>query len=500
MRTSQPNLRREYVSVFALAILAAVVFQSVPVVRALRAYVHAPFQFDYEEGNILNALARISQGQTPYPDPHALPNVINPYGPVAYYALALPVKLWGLSFFAGRVAILACVLLICLQLADLVRRYTRSPLLGFAFGLLYAVLPVVSGWTWLLRVDFLAILFAVLGLASFARMQLRDQNLGSFRERRFLVPALWFSAALLAKYSLLAAPAACALQLVGERRWRELARFITTIAIVCAAVLAIFAAATRGAILIDLFRSHPDPFVWNAYLLRMWRMVAVHWPLLALAVVAAVCGLLRQLPPLPVLWLLLATIGAVTAGKLGSGWNHFLEWPAALCVCAALGLHTLSRLPTRAVAFVLTSAAAAWVLWFVLRPQPQPDAFAPVEACPAGYAWVRDAAGPDLLSENVGAIVMARKQVWVSNPFVLNMLVTRAGWPDAQLARKIAGRGFDAILMSEDYAAVPHFLQHGTDRFSPAQLQAIAANYHVSRRFRCQGMNVVYTPNPLQSK
>src|SRR5512141_2296909 len=39
-----------------------------------------PFQVDYEEGNILTALVRIAHGMSPYPDPHALPNVLNPYG------------------------------------------------------------------------------------------------------------------------------------------------------------------------------------------------------------------------------------------------------------------------------------------------------------------------------------------------------------------------------------------------------------------------------------
>src|SRR4051812_48090378 len=62
----------------------------------------APFQFDYEEGNILNALLRIMQGATPYPDPHALPNIINPYGPAAYYLLVVPVKIFGLGFAYPR--------------------------------------------------------------------------------------------------------------------------------------------------------------------------------------------------------------------------------------------------------------------------------------------------------------------------------------------------------------------------------------------------------------
>src|SRR3954470_16038060 len=74
--------------------------------------IRAPFQYDYEEGNILNALLRITQGATPYPDPRSLPNVINPYGPVAYYLLVLPVKAFGLAFVYPRAMILGCTILI----------------------------------------------------------------------------------------------------------------------------------------------------------------------------------------------------------------------------------------------------------------------------------------------------------------------------------------------------------------------------------------------------
>jgi hypothetical protein len=43
-------------------------------VAAVRQHVGLPFQVDYEKGNILNALARITHGLTPYPDPHARPS------------------------------------------------------------------------------------------------------------------------------------------------------------------------------------------------------------------------------------------------------------------------------------------------------------------------------------------------------------------------------------------------------------------------------------------
>src|ERR1051326_5132224 len=79
--------------------------------------ISAPFQYDYEEGNILNALLRITHGLTPYPDPHALPNIINPYGPAAYYLLAIPAKFFGLAFVYPRMMILGCTVAIALLIA-----------------------------------------------------------------------------------------------------------------------------------------------------------------------------------------------------------------------------------------------------------------------------------------------------------------------------------------------------------------------------------------------
>jgi hypothetical protein len=84
--------------------------------------------------------------------------------------------------------------------------------------------------------------------------------------------------------------------------------------------------------------------------------------------------------------------------------------------------------------------------------------------------------------------------VWVSNPYVLNQLVTRAGWSDKPLEDMVRQRRFDAILLGLQYPAYLYFLEHGTDRFSPQLLRAIAENYRVSVRFRCQDAAFVYIP------
>src|SRR4029077_17532823 len=75
--------------------------------------------------------------------------------------------------------------------------------------------------------------------------------------------------------------------------------------------------------------------------------------------------------------------------------------------------------------------------------------------CPEAYKWVRESTGPNLLAENVGALVLGKKRVWVSNPFVLAQLVEHAGWSDAELVRMVRERRFDAVLTEEDYPSVP---------------------------------------------
>ncbi|MGB9104027.1 MAG: hypothetical protein WCC59_04645, partial [Terriglobales bacterium] len=329
-------------------------------VAAVRRHVGLPFQVDYEEGNILNALARITHGLTPYPDPHAIPNILNPYGPVAYYLLAIPVKLLGVSFLWPRLVIVACVVAICVFIALTITRLTGSALTGVVFGAIYGTLPVVESWSAVLRVDFLALALSAAGVYVFCRGmvaprlrsgQAPDTGDAEDKEEKsssvssassatkswLSFSAALFVAALLVKYTYIAAPLACALWLITRKRWQQAARFAATMAAMCAVALAIATAATRGTILTHLFLTHSDPFSWSVYLLRLTDVIARHRVLVALAAVLLIPDLLRRRISLPALWLAMATLTAVTAGKLGSNWNHFLEWPAALCLCAGLG-------------------------------------------------------------------------------------------------------------------------------------------------------------------
>jgi hypothetical protein len=447
--------------------------------------VAAPFQADYEEGNILNALLRISQGDTPYPDPHSLPNIINPYGPAAYYLLFIPVKLFGLGFRYPREMIIGCTLLIAALIALELRRRTGSTMLALVFGLLYLTIPNIQNWAWVLRVDLLGIVLSVAGFVVSSSRLDRDEAPG-------VVPALLFAAGILVKPTLIAAPAACFFALIARRRLRDAAKLTAVTAAAVGVVMTFFAAVTHGAVLVDVFLSHPDPYSLRKYLGGLALMSKQSCALVLLAAVAVAVGVARRQASPPVLWLLIATATSATAGGLGSNLNHFLEWNTALCVAGGLGLSALVGLRSRTIALV-TTAIAVTAMAVVIR-QPREIAFVRGQTdCSRAYEWVRLSAGPNVVSENVGSLVLGRKRVWVSNPYVLAQMVKHAGWSDAELVHMIRERRFDAVIVPRDYPADPSN-PNRIIRFSPSFVRALGDNYRPEPGFNCRDMQVIFKP------
>ncbi|MBZ5512708.1 MAG: hypothetical protein LAN70_16290 [Acidobacteriia bacterium] len=535
-RSAKPRIAWQRIVLVAceLLVLGWVVRDLLTHAAAIRRHVGLPFQVDYEEGNILNALARITHGLTPYPDPHAMPNILNPYGPVAYYLLAIPGKLFGVSFLWPRLVIVACVMAICVFVALTITRLTGSALTGVVFGAIYGTLPVVESWSAVLRVDFLALALSTAGVYVFCREVTKEDseedgakglpiarpgsdqidNRKSAIENSYRVsssvssvvnvslfaPAL-FVAALFVKCTYIAAPLACALWLITRKQGQQAVRFAATMAAMCVVALAIATGATRGTILTHLFLTHSDPFSWSVYLLRLTDVIARHRVLVALAAVLLIPGLLRRRISLPALWLVVATLTAVSAGKLGSNWNHFLEWPAALCLCAGLGWEKMSRIRPRALALVMAVVVTAWLCIFLWRDRTLPfDPYATVQDCDRVYALVKQYPGDRVLSENVGALVLAGKTVWVSNPFVYSQLVMRGGWPDTGLERMVRSREFDLIVAQWNYPMYPNFMSDGAERFSSGVVKAIVENYRAVQMYQCTDANVIFEPLPLQSK
>ena len=103
-----------------------------------------PYQFDYEEGNVLNAAVRIIAGLTPYPVPQSWPIVLNSYGPIPYLISAGLIRNRKPELFRPRIISLVAATIVAFEIGLLASGSPDSVLLGISLGAFFLTLPLVS--------------------------------------------------------------------------------------------------------------------------------------------------------------------------------------------------------------------------------------------------------------------------------------------------------------------------------------------------------------------
>jgi hypothetical protein len=109
------------------------------------------------------------------------------------------------------------------------------------------------------------------------------------------------------------------------------------------------------------------------------------------------------------------------------------------------------------------------------------------------YSLVRNSPAGPVLSENVGAVVLAGREPEVSNPFVLNQLVRQGVLPAQPLEQMVAEHKFGYIILTNDPETMEMF---GSTRWWPRLIRLMASNYRVAKIYDCTEANVVLTPRP----
>ena len=120
---------------------------------------------------------------------------------------------------------------------------------------------------------------------------------------------------------------------------------------------------------------------------------------------------------LPLTYLVVSFLTCFGVGKLGANINYFLEWEAALCLCAGLAYHFLCVQSDcrRLVHALLPATLAAMLLLGLRNPNPDPTNDS---GCRQAYQYVKDYPGGRILSENSGAVVTAGKFSPVFAPLI----------------------------------------------------------------------------------
>ncbi len=434
-----------------------------------------PYQFDYEEGNVLNAAVRINAGLSPYAAPRSWPVVLNPYGPIPYFISALLIRSGEPQFFRPRMISLIAVLIVACEIGLLIRGFTGSMLLGISFGAFFLTVPLVQEWEPLLRVDMLGLALSLGGLVVFFRLP-----------RSHLWAWLLFALALLCKVTFLAAPVACTAILIRRKQWRELGRGIMVIAAVLGPAVAALQWSTHGAFLFHQFGTHVDSFSWTNYEKYAAAVLRQTPILIALSSIGILRS--RRLSE-PSIYLFVVILGTVTALKQGSNSNHFLELEAALCISAAIGiceLQKMKKFPAASAALVLLCGAILAAEGIGNRAAYSSQGV--VDQCPQAYAYIRH--HNQVLSENVGALVLTGRTVLLSNPFVYAQLVRAGKWPSGQVERMLQESRADLVIIGKPSIR--------DQRWSQPALAGLDANYHVAERFVCADATLAYEPNLRQ--
>ena len=336
-----------------------------------------PYQFDYEEGNVLNAAVRIIAGLTPYPVPQSWPIVLNSYGPIPYLISAGLIRNRKPELFRPRIISLVAATIVAFEIGLLASGLPDSVLLGISLGAFFLTLPLVQEWAPILRVDFLGLAFSLGGLVVFLRLP----------RLHFGVP-FFFAGALLCKVTFLAAPITCVVILVRGKRRRDLTFGMLAGVAVLGIAIAALQWSTHGEFLFHQFGTHVDSLSWTNYRTHASQVLRETAVLVALTLVGIIRR--RRLAP-PFLYFFFVILGTVTALKVGSESNHFLELEAALCISSATGvreLQKMNRLPFATAGLIVLCGVIFAVEGIANRALYSSQGV--VDECPRAYAYIRD--------------------------------------------------------------------------------------------------------------
>ncbi|MGE3909349.1 MAG: hypothetical protein AB7K36_08360 [Chloroflexota bacterium] len=291
-----------------------------------------PYDLDQGEGYDLNSGWLLAQGRPIYTDNSQYPYYSSNYPPVYSVILASIVAQTGPTLAAGRLLSAAAALLTALVIAVIVYRQTGNGVASLTAGLLFISSNYVFHTTPLVRVNALALLFALGGVACCL-----------VRGAAWTAGAIvLFLLALFTKQTTLDAVAAGLLALtLRDVRLGVLAG--VTIGFVGGAGMLFLDTVHEGAFWLNVVVGNVNPFDVQQALDYYLNFVQLHLVVVALAAWHLVRAVRQRRVSALEIYLMLSLGLAISVGKWGAGESYFLAPIAASAVLAGLSLAQLHR-------------------------------------------------------------------------------------------------------------------------------------------------------------
>lgn len=440
------------------------------------AYLRSPYSADYGEGTVLVLARLLAEGRyfgtvDAYPMVHAIYPPLFPALVHAGFAVLGEPVLW-LPRLLSLLATLAVVLL----LAGLLREEGHGRLDAALWGTAFVLPWFVQTWAPRGRVDLQALAFTLAGLA-LHRAATRERRRG-----RLVGAWLFFAFAFFTRHSAVLAP--CAVLLDGlldpTRRRRVPGEACLGLALIGGPLLVLHLA-TGGASSRHLFVYTVDVhYEWGRALSSLGQFASVAGGVAVLPLAVVACrgphAVFRQGRAL-VLYGAMAMGSFAAIAKSGAAQNYMIEPWLGLLLIASVCWRTLDRPGLFPGLLLLVALAAASFAGRDLERLPRPIR-APHNAWESAELdrLIRGARGP-VLSENLAALVLARRQVWV-DPVNLPHMERRGHADLSSLRTDCRARRFALVVDEYRLRAIPGLRECMVEHYEPVR---DLGRYRVSR-------------------
>jgi len=414
-----------------------------------------------------------------YPDIDRPPYLVTLYGPLTYVLLAIPYKLAEAAaitpHYLVRLSIVGAVCICVLFILLVSKRLHRSRSISWLCALFAVSVCSMAGWTTVIRGDFIALAFSLLGIYVFLLTNGSPQQIGA---------AVCSGIAFLVKQTSLAVPIAIIIWLIYYRRYKDAIFWATgfTLTVVSGYGFAWW----REPMVLKHIVALADPVLEYRGALDLIGY-AVSQPVVPFAAVGGLFALWKNTPEnlLFVIYCVVAWLVAIlTIPQVGGAINYFWEPFFASAVLAGPGLCELKRKLNHAPILI-----TALLFVFLLR------SFLPVLQENLGdmreyYAALRDyqmrktkwvsfvstISGRRLLS-TIPDVTYYSLVPEIPDPFLNSVLEVRGRWNSRSVASQIDAGVYDLIIVGEGQSANKGRGYRGIKKWSDEMWAALARAY-----------------------
>jgi len=440
-----------------------------------------PYEADYGEPFVLNQARMISQGQLPYLPIESPPYCISNYPPFYPMVLAPFVKVFGLSFWYGRLLSTLASVGAGIVIGLLVWGTTARKLPAFIAGLSYLSVYYVYDWGMLFRVDALAVFLSILGLLAIDR---------GFRMRVYLP---LFILSFFTRQTMVAAPLTAFCFLWFNERRREARLFGTGFILCNVLVAAVLAMLTHGEFLRHTIIYNANPYELKTVLYFLLHMARYSAFFFALGAFYLFFMIGEQRRGLLFNFLIFSFLSGLLSGKVGSASNYWLEFMCALSWALGLSWAEWTEHPGK-VGRALRILFPIMLLFQAFNNFHFPNTRYDYAQTPEKTWWVQDktlfryvqdSAGPVLCEDGTLPLFLGKEMLF--QPFEIKQLIQAGLWNQAPLLESIDGQRFDFLILSSNIANVPS----DTEFFTKEFYQTARANYVLSKQI---GGSFIHVP------